>query len=113
MTSGAAVFHCLLGFSASLTENVRVPVSKRARFVGPGGYNLRRLQAKTGEEEEESFLQTAPLIRCWPENISRISTADRNFLFLLRCDNKSGGRGDVLRVRSVTRSHARSSRVHQ
>lgn len=29
-------------------ENVRVPVSKRARFVGPGGYNLRRLQAQTG-----------------------------------------------------------------
>ncbi len=31
-------------------ENVRVPVSKRARFVGPGGYNLRRLQAQTGHE---------------------------------------------------------------
>ena len=29
-------------------ENVRVPVSKRARFVGPGGYNLRRIQAQTG-----------------------------------------------------------------
>uniref|UniRef100_A0A8C7GJ98 polyribonucleotide nucleotidyltransferase n=1 Tax=Oncorhynchus kisutch TaxID=8019 RepID=A0A8C7GJ98_ONCKI len=25
-------------------KNVRVPVSRRARFVGPGGYNLRRLQ---------------------------------------------------------------------
>lgn len=30
------------------SENVRVPVSKRARFVGPGGYNLRKLQAQTG-----------------------------------------------------------------
>lgn len=32
-------------------ENVRVPISKRARFVGPGGYNLRRLQAQTGDAE--------------------------------------------------------------
>lgn len=30
------------------SENVRVPASRRARFVGPGGYNLRRLQAQTG-----------------------------------------------------------------
>lgn len=30
------------------SENVRVPISRRARFVGPGGYNLRRLQAQTG-----------------------------------------------------------------
>lgn len=30
------------------SENVRVPISKRALFVGPGGYNLRRLQAQTG-----------------------------------------------------------------
>ncbi len=36
-----------VGFILS-SENVRVPVSRRARFVGPGGYNLRRLQAQTG-----------------------------------------------------------------
>lgn len=36
---------------ALLSETVRVPVSRRARFVGPGGYNLRRLQAQTGENQ--------------------------------------------------------------
>uniref|UniRef100_UPI0037E94A8F polyribonucleotide nucleotidyltransferase 1, mitochondrial n=1 Tax=Semicossyphus pulcher TaxID=241346 RepID=UPI0037E94A8F len=45
-------------------ENVRVPVSKRARFVGPGGYNLRRLQAQTGvtisQVDEETFSVFAP-----------------------------------------------------
>ncbi|XP_041646288.1 polyribonucleotide nucleotidyltransferase 1, mitochondrial [Cheilinus undulatus] len=47
-----------------LVENVRVPVSKRARFVGPGGYNLRRLQAQTGvtinQVDEETFSVFAP-----------------------------------------------------
>uniref|UniRef100_A0A3P8UFJ3 polyribonucleotide nucleotidyltransferase n=1 Tax=Cynoglossus semilaevis TaxID=244447 RepID=A0A3P8UFJ3_CYNSE len=47
-----------------VVENVRVPVSKRARFVGPGGYNLRRLQAKTGvtisQVDEETFSVFAP-----------------------------------------------------
>lgn len=33
--------------------------------------------------------------------------------FLSRCDDKSGGRGDFLCVRSNTRSHERSPRVHQ
>ncbi|TNN63719.1 Polyribonucleotide nucleotidyltransferase 1, mitochondrial [Liparis tanakae] len=46
------------------TENVRVPVSRRARFVGPGGYNLRRLQAQTGvtisQLDEETFSVFAP-----------------------------------------------------
>uniref|UniRef100_A0A8B9HN86 Protein phosphatase 4 regulatory subunit 3C n=1 Tax=Astyanax mexicanus TaxID=7994 RepID=A0A8B9HN86_ASTMX len=32
-----------------LVEKVRVPVTRRARFVGPGGHNLRRLQAETGK----------------------------------------------------------------
>ncbi|XP_034408500.1 polyribonucleotide nucleotidyltransferase 1, mitochondrial [Cyclopterus lumpus] len=45
-------------------ENVRVPVSRRARFVGPGGYNLRRLQAQTGvtisQVDEETFSVFAP-----------------------------------------------------
>ncbi|XP_026165932.1 polyribonucleotide nucleotidyltransferase 1, mitochondrial [Mastacembelus armatus] len=45
-------------------ENVRVPASRRARFVGPGGYNLRRLQAETGvtisQVDEETFSVFAP-----------------------------------------------------
>uniref|UniRef100_A0A3B4DR96 polyribonucleotide nucleotidyltransferase n=1 Tax=Pygocentrus nattereri TaxID=42514 RepID=A0A3B4DR96_PYGNA len=47
-----------------LVENVRVPMSRRARFVGPGGYNLRRLQAQTGvtisQVDEETFSIFAP-----------------------------------------------------
>lgn len=47
-----------------LVETVRVPVSRRARFVGPGGYNLRRLQAETGvtisQVDEETFSVFAP-----------------------------------------------------
>lgn len=39
------------------SENVRVPVSKRARFVGPGGYNLRKLQAQTGKKQPDIFIQ--------------------------------------------------------
>ncbi|XP_067900995.1 polyribonucleotide nucleotidyltransferase 1, mitochondrial isoform X2 [Heterodontus francisci] len=45
-------------------ETVLVPVSKRARFVGPGGYNLRKLQAQTGvtisQVDEETFSVFAP-----------------------------------------------------
>uniref|UniRef100_A0A3B5B9M7 polyribonucleotide nucleotidyltransferase n=1 Tax=Stegastes partitus TaxID=144197 RepID=A0A3B5B9M7_9TELE len=45
-------------------ETVRVPVSRRARFVGPGGYNLRKLQAQTGvtisQVDEETFSVFAP-----------------------------------------------------
>ncbi|XP_041921128.1 polyribonucleotide nucleotidyltransferase 1, mitochondrial [Alosa sapidissima] len=47
-----------------VVENVRVPVSKRARFVGPGGLNLRRIQAQTGvtisQVDEETFSVFAP-----------------------------------------------------
>nr|XP_057914566.1 polyribonucleotide nucleotidyltransferase 1, mitochondrial [Doryrhamphus excisus] len=47
-----------------VVENVHVPVSRRARFVGPGGYNLRRLQAQTGvtisQVDEETFSVFAP-----------------------------------------------------
>lgn len=46
-TSWSAFLMCLSFILSS--ENVRVPVSRRARFVGPGGYNLRRLQAQTGD----------------------------------------------------------------
>ncbi|KAK5882665.1 hypothetical protein CesoFtcFv8_021226 [Champsocephalus esox] len=47
-----------------VVERVRVPVSKRAHFVGPGGYNLRKLQAQTGvtisQVDEETFSVFAP-----------------------------------------------------
>ncbi|MGH0132106.1 UNVERIFIED_CONTAM: hypothetical protein FKN15_018200 [Acipenser sinensis] len=47
-----------------VVETVRVPISKRARFVGPGGYNLRKLQAETGvtisQVDEETFSIFAP-----------------------------------------------------
>lgn len=47
-----------------VVEQVRVPVSKRAHFVGPGGYNLRKLQAQTGvtisQVDEETFSVFAP-----------------------------------------------------
>ncbi|XP_015217967.2 polyribonucleotide nucleotidyltransferase 1, mitochondrial [Lepisosteus oculatus] len=47
-----------------VVETVRVPVSRRVRFVGPGGYNLRRLQAETGvtisQVDEETFSVFAP-----------------------------------------------------
>lgn len=32
-----------------ISETVQVPLSKRAKFVGPGGYNLKKLQAETGK----------------------------------------------------------------
>uniref|UniRef100_A0A670I5Z0 Polynucleotide phosphorylase 1 n=1 Tax=Podarcis muralis TaxID=64176 RepID=A0A670I5Z0_PODMU len=47
-----------------LVENVQVPLTKRARFVGPGGYNLKKLQAETGvtvsQIDEETFSVFAP-----------------------------------------------------
>ncbi|ROJ42687.1 Polyribonucleotide nucleotidyltransferase 1, mitochondrial [Anabarilius grahami] len=47
-----------------VVENVSVPLSRRARFVGPGGFNLRRLQAQTGvtisQVDEETFSVFAP-----------------------------------------------------
>ncbi|XP_036402616.1 polyribonucleotide nucleotidyltransferase 1, mitochondrial isoform X1 [Megalops cyprinoides] len=47
-----------------VVETVRVPISRRARFVGPGGYNLRKLQAQTGvtisQVDEETFSVFAP-----------------------------------------------------
>ncbi|KAF4105364.1 polyribonucleotide nucleotidyltransferase 1, mitochondrial [Onychostoma macrolepis] len=47
-----------------LVENVKVPLSRRALFVGPGGFSLRRLQAQTGvtisQVDEETFSVFAP-----------------------------------------------------
>ncbi|XP_076016579.1 polyribonucleotide nucleotidyltransferase 1, mitochondrial [Genypterus blacodes] len=47
-----------------VVENVKVPLSRRAQFIGPGGYNLRRLQAQTGVTihavDEETFSVFAP-----------------------------------------------------
>uniref|UniRef100_A0A8C8VEH8 polyribonucleotide nucleotidyltransferase n=1 Tax=Pelusios castaneus TaxID=367368 RepID=A0A8C8VEH8_9SAUR len=47
-----------------VVETVQVPLSKRAMFVGPGGYNLKKLQAETGvtvsQLDEEMFSIFAP-----------------------------------------------------
>ncbi|KAL4640823.1 polyribonucleotide nucleotidyltransferase 1, mitochondrial [Arapaima gigas] len=47
-----------------VVETVRVPISRRARFIGPGGYNLRKLQVETGvtisQVDEETFSVFAP-----------------------------------------------------
>ncbi|XP_034283139.1 polyribonucleotide nucleotidyltransferase 1, mitochondrial [Pantherophis guttatus] len=48
-----------------LTETIQVPLTKRARFLGPGGYNLKKLQAETGvtvsQVDEETFSIFAPV----------------------------------------------------
>ncbi|XP_002737157.2 polyribonucleotide nucleotidyltransferase 1, mitochondrial-like [Saccoglossus kowalevskii] len=45
-------------------ENIEVPVFKRAKFVGPGGYNIRKLMAGTGvtvtQVDESNFSVFAP-----------------------------------------------------
>lgn len=38
-----------LHFYMYISETVQVPLSKRAKFVGPGGYYLKKLQAETGK----------------------------------------------------------------
>ncbi|XP_019372212.1 PREDICTED: polyribonucleotide nucleotidyltransferase 1, mitochondrial isoform X1 [Gavialis gangeticus] len=47
-----------------VVETVHVPVSKRSRFVGPAGYNLKKLQAETGitlsQLDEETYSVFAP-----------------------------------------------------
>ncbi|KAM4681243.1 polyribonucleotide nucleotidyltransferase 1, mitochondrial isoform 5-T5 [Amazona ochrocephala] len=46
------------------TETIHVPLSKRLRFVGPGAYNLKKLQAQTGvtvsQLDEETYSVFAP-----------------------------------------------------
>nr|KAG8541971.1 hypothetical protein GDO81_027777 [Engystomops pustulosus] len=50
--------------NSPVIETVQVPLSKRTRFVGPGGYNLKKLQAETGvtvsQLDEEIFSVFAP-----------------------------------------------------
>ncbi|XP_062427756.1 polyribonucleotide nucleotidyltransferase 1, mitochondrial isoform X1 [Rhea pennata] len=47
-----------------VVETVHVPLSKRLRFVGPGAYNLKKLQAQTGvtlsQLDEETYSVFAP-----------------------------------------------------
>ncbi|XP_038607545.1 polyribonucleotide nucleotidyltransferase 1, mitochondrial [Tachyglossus aculeatus] len=47
-----------------VVETVQVPLSRRAKFVGPGGYNIKKLQAETGvtisQVDEETFSVFAP-----------------------------------------------------
>ncbi|OCT77740.1 polyribonucleotide nucleotidyltransferase 1, mitochondrial [Xenopus laevis] len=50
--------------NSPVIETVQVPLSKRMRFVGPGGYNLKKIQAETGvtvsQIDEETFSIFAP-----------------------------------------------------
>ncbi|KFO18495.1 Polyribonucleotide nucleotidyltransferase 1, mitochondrial [Fukomys damarensis] len=47
-----------------VVETIEVPLSKRAKFVGPGGYHLKKLQAETGvtisQVDEETYSVFAP-----------------------------------------------------
>ncbi|XP_028324212.1 polyribonucleotide nucleotidyltransferase 1, mitochondrial [Gouania willdenowi] len=47
-----------------VVETIKVPMSRRARFIGPGGLNINRLQAQTGvkisQVDEETFSVFAP-----------------------------------------------------
>ncbi|OXB76129.1 UNVERIFIED_CONTAM: hypothetical protein H355_005340 [Colinus virginianus] len=48
----------------ALSETIHVPLSKRLRFIGPGAYNLKKLQAQTGvtlsQLDEETYSVFAP-----------------------------------------------------
>ncbi|NXJ63801.1 PNPT1 nucleotidyltransferase, partial [Rostratula benghalensis] len=50
--------------SGPVIETIHVPLSKRLRFVGPGAYNLKKLQAQTGvtvsQLDEETYSVFAP-----------------------------------------------------
>ncbi|XP_035687373.1 polyribonucleotide nucleotidyltransferase 1, mitochondrial-like [Branchiostoma floridae] len=47
-----------------VSEQLKVPMAKRAQFVGPGGYNIRKITAETGvtitQVDEETFSVFAP-----------------------------------------------------
>uniref|UniRef100_A0A8D0GXF6 polyribonucleotide nucleotidyltransferase n=1 Tax=Sphenodon punctatus TaxID=8508 RepID=A0A8D0GXF6_SPHPU len=47
-----------------VVETIQVPLSKRVRFVGPGGYHLKKLQAETGvtvsQLDKETYSVFAP-----------------------------------------------------
>ncbi|NXD84916.1 PNPT1 nucleotidyltransferase, partial [Halcyon senegalensis] len=47
-----------------VVETIHVPLSKRLRFIGPGAYNLKKLQAQTGvtlsQLDEETYSVFAP-----------------------------------------------------
>uniref|UniRef100_A0A8C4U0G6 Polyribonucleotide nucleotidyltransferase 1, mitochondrial n=1 Tax=Falco tinnunculus TaxID=100819 RepID=A0A8C4U0G6_FALTI len=50
--------------SGPVVETIHVPLSKRLRFIGPGAYNLKKLQAQTGvtlsQLDEETYSVFAP-----------------------------------------------------
>ncbi|KAM8946909.1 polyribonucleotide nucleotidyltransferase 1, mitochondrial [Pelodytes ibericus] len=50
--------------NSPVTETVQVPLPRRMRFLGPGGHNLKKLQAETGvtvsQLDEETFSVFAP-----------------------------------------------------
>lgn len=43
-----------------ISETIKVPLSKRAKFVGPGGYHIKKLQADTGK----SCLKFEGIVKC-------------------------------------------------
>ncbi|XP_018432129.1 PREDICTED: polyribonucleotide nucleotidyltransferase 1, mitochondrial [Nanorana parkeri] len=72
--------------NSPVIENVNVPLSRRARFVGPGGYNLKKLQAETGvtvsQLDDEVFSVFAPTPSAMQEArefISEICKDDQDF----------------------------------
>ncbi|XP_044145352.1 polyribonucleotide nucleotidyltransferase 1, mitochondrial [Bufo gargarizans] len=72
--------------NSPVIETVQVPLSKRTRFVGPGGYNLKKLQAETGvtvsQLDEEVFSVFAPTPSAMQEArefISDICKDDQDF----------------------------------
>lgn len=72
--------------NSPVMENVQVPLSKRTRFVGPGGYNLKKLQAETGvtvsQLDEEVFSVFAPTPSAMQEArefINEICKDDQDF----------------------------------
>ncbi|XP_038065910.1 polyribonucleotide nucleotidyltransferase 1, mitochondrial-like [Patiria miniata] len=50
--------------NSPVTETIDVPVARRSKFVGPGGYNLKKLRAETGvtisQLDESNFSVFAP-----------------------------------------------------
>ncbi|XP_071801862.1 polyribonucleotide nucleotidyltransferase 1, mitochondrial-like [Asterias amurensis] len=50
--------------NSPVTENLEVPIPRRSKFVGPGGYNLKKIRAETGvtisQLDENHFSIFAP-----------------------------------------------------
>ncbi|XP_072181940.1 polyribonucleotide nucleotidyltransferase 1, mitochondrial-like [Diadema setosum] len=62
--------------NSPVVENLEVPVQRRSKFVGPGGYNLKKLRAETGVTitpvDESHFSVFAPTPSAMSEAKERI-----------------------------------------